>query len=64
MLIHTELERSGAWTLVRRQFVGVSGQVCGATYELRGPRPGLFGDLAEARAAFERARTLEVEDAA
>ena len=63
MVIRTELERAGAWTLVKQQFVGVSGQVCSVTYELKGPQPAHFNDLDEARAAFWQAEGLAVEGA-
>ena len=61
-MIRTEVEKAGAWTLIKQQFVGVSGQVCSVTYELKGPRPAHFNDLDEARAAFRRAETLATED--
>lgn len=64
MLTRTELSRSGDWTLVRQQLVGISGQVCSTTYEITGPRPGHYSALADARAAFERASSRVVEDAA
>lgn len=64
MLTRTELARSGDWTLVKQQLVGVSGQVCSTTYELTGPRPGHYSALADARAAFERESFREVEGAA
>jgi len=55
MLTRSEVARSGAVVLIKQQFVGVSGQVCSTTYELAGPRPGHYRDLAEARAAFDGA---------
>ena len=64
ILTRTELGRSGDWTLLKQQLVGVSGQVCSTTYELAGPRPGHYSALADARAAFERASSRVFEDAA
>lgn len=64
MMIRTELSRSGAWTLVKQQLVGISGQVCSTTYKLAGPRPGHYTALADARAAFKRATTRVIENAA
>lgn len=61
MVIRTEIEKAGAWTLIRQQFVGVSGQVCSVTYELAGPRPAHFNDLGEARAAFRQAEGFAEE---
>lgn len=61
MVIRTELAKAGEWTLLRQQFIGVSGQVCSVTYELRGPRPAHFNDLTEARAAFQEAEGLVIE---
>lgn len=61
MVIRTELEKAGEWTLLKQQFIGVSGQVCSETYELRGPRPAHFNDLNEARAAFREAEGLATE---
>lgn len=58
MVIRTELEKAGDWTLLKQQFVGVSGQVCSVTYELRGPRPAHFNNLNEARAAFREAGSV------
>lgn len=54
MLLRRELERRGDITLIQSQFIGVSGQVCGTTYEVTGPRPGQFCSLAEARRIFDR----------
>lgn len=54
MLLRRELERRGDFTLVQSQFIGVSGQVCGTTYEITGPEPGHFHELFEARRVFER----------
>ena len=62
MMIRTEVERAGAWSLIKQQFVGVSGQVCSVTYELKGPRPAHFNDLEEARAAFWQADALATEE--
>ena len=63
MLIRTEIDRSGGVVLIRQEFVGVSGQVCGATFEVVGPLPGLYGNLTEARTAFRKALGPAVEDA-
>lgn len=54
MLLRRELERRGDFTLVQSQFIGVSGQVCGATYEITGSEPGHFCKLEEARRVFDR----------
>ena len=62
LVIRTQLEQAGAWTLIKQQFVGVSGQVCSVTYELKGPRPDHFNDLDEARAAFRQAEALATEE--
>jgi len=62
MLLRRELERRGDVTLVQSQFVGVSGQVCGTTYEITGPEAAHFCDLLEARRIFDqmtRAQPLE-----
>ncbi len=64
MVIRTELEKAGAWTLIKQQFVGVNGQVCSITYELKGPRSAHFNDLNEARAAFRQAEALATEETA
>jgi len=61
VVIRTELEKAGVWTLVKQQFEGVSGQVCSVTYELTGPRSAHFNDLSEARAAFRAAGTPATE---
>lgn len=64
MLTRTILERSGPAALIRRQFVGVSGQVCSTTYEIAGPHPGHFRNLVEAKAAFDQASTVATGDPA
>ena len=63
-MIRTELHRAGAWILIKQQFVGVSGQVCSVTYELTGPVPAHFNDLAEATAAFRRAEGVTAGESA
>ena len=54
MLLRRELERRGDFTLVQSQVIGVSGQVCGTTYEITGSEAGQFCDLFEARKIFDR----------
>ena len=49
MLRKFELERSGDVRLVRIDFIGVSGQVFGSRYEVRGDRVETYFDLDAAR---------------
>lgn len=64
MLLRRELERRGDITLIQSQFIGVSGQVCGTTYEVTGPRPGQFCELAEARRIFDRVSRAQSREVA
>jgi hypothetical protein len=52
MVIKRELDRAGNRVLVETQFIGVSGQVCSIVYELTGPTPEYFTDLAVAHEAL------------
>lgn len=52
MVIKRELDRVGDRVLVQTQFIGVSGQVCSVVYELTGPSPEYFTDLAVAQRAL------------
>lgn len=49
MFIRKELERRGNFSLVKIQVVGVNGQIESTNFEITGPRPGQFSDLATAR---------------
>lgn len=53
MFIRKELERRGDASLVKAQFVGINGQIERTTFEITGPRPGQFSDLATARTWFD-----------
>lgn len=55
MVIKQELDRVGDRVLVQTQFIGVSGQVCSVVYELTGPRPEYFTDIAVAQRALQSA---------
>ena len=52
MVIKRELDRVGDRVLVQTEFIGVSGQVCSVVYELTGPTPEYFTDVAEAQKAL------------
>lgn len=54
MLIRFELERRPGVRLVRVDFIGVSGQVCGSRFEVHGPTLETFFELEAARARLER----------
>ena len=54
MHVRFEIDRRGDVRLIRVDFVGVSGQICGCRFEVHGPRVETFLDLAEARARLER----------
>jgi hypothetical protein len=64
VVIRTQLQRAGEWALIKQQFIGVSGQVCSVTYELTGPAPAHFNDLAEATAAFWQAEGVKTGELA
>ena len=64
MLLRRELERRGDFTLVQSQVIGVSGQVCGTTYEITGSEAGHFCDLFEARKIFDRLSPVRPLEAA
>ncbi len=53
MVIKQELDRVGDRVLVQTQFIGVSGQVCSVVYELTGPTPEYFTDIAVAQRALQ-----------
>jgi hypothetical protein len=53
MFIRKELERRGTSSLVKSQVVGDNGQIESTTFEITGPRPGQFSDLASARTWFD-----------
>lgn len=55
MFIRKELDRRGVSSLVQTQGVGLNGKVESTTYEITGPKPGQFSDLATARAWFDTA---------
>ena len=57
MFIRKELERRGNSSLVKTQVVGVNGQIESTTFEITGPRPHQFSDLATAETWFDRAAT-------
>ena len=52
MLIRREFERRGDPSLVQTQIIGIDGQIERMTYQITGPRPGRFRDLASALAWF------------
>lgn len=52
MVIKRELDRVGDRVLVQTEFIGVSGQVCSVVYELTGPTPEYFTDVAVAQKAL------------
>jgi hypothetical protein len=53
MVIKRELDRVGDRVLVQTEFIGVSGQVCSVVYELTGPTPEYFTDVAVAQIALQ-----------
>lgn len=55
MLIKKECERRGEFGLVQTQFVGLGGQVESTIYEIIGPQPARFSDMATARTWFDSA---------